>query len=267
MRHCERIGACPVNWVDRLWADLDFEASFAELDACRTHWYSNTLRGYIRIYQHRCEEALEHFAVAEDEYSDAPQADESRILILKTRAFRVNAFFLHEAILRGDNDAQSRTDDAIGDLILTEEFGTKTLYEAKTELIARWLLMRGRPAKALEFYNWLIAQCDSLTDAEFPFYLGAAVAAHELADENAAMRHLESAELAFAIVNAPFRIGIYAARMYAISLRWGRTQDANRWLRILMRVTNREDVQRLFMERAELMIDALEPKKGGVVIV
>ena len=64
----------PDGWKERLQQDLDFQASFEELDGY-AHFYSWTLRSMLCVYQNRFDEALLHSRRSQELFLEVESAD------------------------------------------------------------------------------------------------------------------------------------------------------------------------------------------------
>lgn len=247
--------AAPPGWIDLVTQKVDFEAAFKALDEFR-HFHTQTLRGMVRKNQLRTAEAWRHFELAEMESSGAPLAPGNREYLFDLRLYQCDAAILDEA-MKPEEGTRRRTDQAHVVLSEFETMGDPHSQQAQIMQLASYNLVRGEYGVALDAYEKLCEESRArVQEQQVGFHFGAAAAAKELRMHDLAERHYESAELGAAYLSTPFKVCLYAGRLYTLMKHWGRPDEAKSWLDRLERVACPPESRQYFVERARVFTEA-----------
>ena len=139
--------------VDLIWKKVDFQAAF---DALRgySHFYTESLRGFIRRHQLRLADAWKHVKGAEEAYVEAGGASDNRRYYFLHRLRSTGLAITAEAQER-TAEAVSRTDRELTRFVRTDRPATPTFDQARIAQITLYNLIRGDFQKALDSYEFL----------------------------------------------------------------------------------------------------------------
>lgn len=241
----------PPDWRDLIYEKVDFEAAFDALDGY-DHFHTEALRGFIRTYQLRLDDAWSHFRNAERLFPGAVPSKENPRYLFLLRDFAAGAAVTGEALDPG-TDSALRTDREMARFIRTRGPVEPIFDQVRVAQIAYYDLIRGNFQKTLNTFEFLLEESrERLEPQQVAFSIGAAAAAYELGLSPVVEKHYENAALGVNLTSQPFKIAQFSSRLYILLTHWGREEEAQDWLQRIEMIECPPQSRSCFFRRGEV---------------
>ena len=247
----------PEDWLDRVRREIDFDAAYDALEGYE-HFHTSALRGKLRLYQRRFDEARQHLFQAEELYrSGASPRLQDRVRYFYLKSYHYECALCDEVQCNGP---KAETDIAFRQLIETVAPDLLIVLQVRSFAIGQCALHRQRYEDALETFSALLEEGGDRVDHTMAFfYAGHAAAAWELGQKDIAERSYENAALATGLAETPYSVCLYAMWLYLLSAYWGRESEAERWRDLLLAQPGSTKSKNQLLERAELTPNGVVP--------
>jgi tetratricopeptide (TPR) repeat protein len=234
---------------------MDFERAFAALEGW-THFHAETMRGKIRGFQMRLDEAAKHFRTAERLRRSAMPSYRNRLL-----RFMLRAYAYENAVLRFGRCPSEyygeRVDRELRRFCRLPGPDLPVTIQMRIMALALYQLLKRDYDDALETFAELIDESsERIEDQQISFFLGAALASWELGRRGEAERHYESAVLTLDTIREPLKIALFLAKFYALAHHWQRPDDARQWLERLEALSCPPASREVMRERARFLVES-----------
>lgn len=261
----EEESVLPQGWHERFNGKADFSSSYRELARCG-HFYSEAMRGRIRSYELRCEEAAEHFLKAGELSSKEPETVPNLV-----RQFLLNVYTFDNALADAPLERGVRLPTLwLPELPdrLTKDYPEVRLIKSsrkQTEAVLR--LHVGEPEQAASLYEELLWEDKAaLSIGKAFWYLGLAAALHSL-DLMCEMReNLENAGLILRTTGNTLNRAYASALLHAFHCYLEEKEDAVEWRAFLERLPCPEPTKEVFKERAKLVLARCQAQQCLLVV-